>query len=474
LSLLKSRCHLKIKIVIDPFYFRINKKKFQLTDLICIKIKLIMKKFRNNVISNKLPYQWKAGIIFIFTVCTWFIYCPIACAQFTILSPPSTCQVIEDIDVDSSGRILFATDDGILIYDTNQTWIHFNTLNGLAYSHVKAIKHAGNYFIFSEVNKTIGTCNYVSITDTVFNSAFNYGYISALYIDSIGNTLLGTDNGAVFLENTGGIVSQLNLGLTLGIVNHIVYLTNPPLNSTNFYGITSANKGVLFDLSSNQTLFIVSNGTSPLPNDNIISCTYIDNVAYDGTADGLFIVDFSFFPTVSFSILNTSNSPLPNDTINAVAISGGSMFIGTPEGLLVRLNNIWTVFDISNSNLPSNNIGELALHGKDLWIGTKQGNICKIDTTQLVNSINTINNNGEGITFSLNPDNEFITLKSIFKFEGIVLIYDISGKLITKANIHSDKSIISTKNYSGGMYFYQVIDKSGILLKSGKLIIHNF
>src|SRR4051812_5865761 len=81
-------------------------------------------------------------------------------AQFIILSPPASPQIIEDIDIDSVGRILFASDEGILIYDTNQAWIHFDSSNGLTYSHVKAIHHKGNIFNFSEINKRLGTCNY--------------------------------------------------------------------------------------------------------------------------------------------------------------------------------------------------------------------------------------------------------------------------------------------------------------------------
>lgn len=420
-----------------------------------------------SLISRKL----KSAVLSLSITCIGFIYPTTAYGQFLIYSPPSSCQVIEDIDVDGAGRILFATDDGILILDTNQTWLHFNSSNGLTNSHVIAIKHDANKIVFSEINKRVGTCNYLTASDSVFNSSFNYGYVSALHIDNSGNTLLGTDNGAVFLLNNTGAISLLNLGLTLGTVNHIVYITNPPVNSTNFYGITSSNKGVLFDLPSNQTQLVISTATTPLPNNNIISSTYVNNFAYDGTAGGLFIVNFTNFPSVGVSIMKTTNTPLPNDTINAVAVSGTSLFLGTPSGLAVRVNNIWKTYNTQNSNLPSNNIAELALDQNDLWIGTKQGHICKIDSLQLVSSIDDTDASSGTTMIYLNPDNSDITMHSSSMVDGYFSLYDLNGNLVLKDAISTNKNIISAKNYPEGLYFYHLVSRDGKMLKTGKLFI---
>ncbi|HMG14014.1 MAG TPA: T9SS type A sorting domain-containing protein [Saprospiraceae bacterium] len=392
-------------------------------------------------------------------------------AQFEILTPPAICQIIEDIDIDKAGNILFATDDGILIFDTKQKWTHFNKQNGLNNSHIKSIKHNGNNFVFSEINKRIGSSNYLTVSDSIFNPSFNYNYISVISVDTNGNTLLGTDNGIVFLQKSNGIVNKLNLGTTLGTVNHIVYVTNPPLNNTNFYGITSSDKAVLFDVSSNQTYLVVNTSTTPLPSNNIISSTYANNFAYDGTDKGIFKVDFNNFPNFAVEILNKSNTPIPNDTINAIAVSGTSIFVGTPQGLACKINNKWKTYNTLNSNLPSNDIGELALNATDLWIGTKQGQICKINTNQITDSKNELGHLTNNITVNLTADHSNIIIKSYNIINGKLFLYDVNGRLLSKTILNDSAQSIPVNNYPTGVYFYQISNNTGDNLKTGKVIL---
>jgi len=50
-------------------------------------------------------------------------------------------------------------------------------------------------------------------------------------------------------------------------------------------------------------------------------------------------------------------------------------------------------------------------------------------------------------------------------------IYDITGKKINTYSIMNNLAAISTVNYAPGLYFYQVYDKSGALMKTGKFSV---
>jgi hypothetical protein len=50
-------------------------------------------------------------------------------------------------------------------------------------------------------------------------------------------------------------------------------------------------------------------------------------------------------------------------------------------------------------------------------------------------------------------------------------VYDVNGKLIKTINLKNTITEVSVKDLSNGMYFYQVMDKEGTIIKTDKLSV---
>ncbi len=71
-----------------------------------------------------------------------------------------------------------------------------------------------------------------------------------------------------------------------------------------------------------------------------------------------------------------------------------------------------------------------------------------------------------------NPAKEFINIKhNMLANTGEIIVSDITGKIISWANVSKDETAIDVSSMNTGVYFYQVLDSSKKLIKTDKFIV---
>ena len=225
---------------------------------------------------------------------------------------------------------------------------------------------------------------------------------------------------------------------------------------------TSTNGAVIYDLISGQT-FVVSDATTPIPSNNILSHQIEGDKTYDGTDEGVYIADFANFPnSIPHDIYNTSNSQLPSNVIQAVAVKNGVQWYGTPDGLAKLEGNTWTIYNTGNSNLPSNDIVALdySASGDALWIATGDGKLSKLDVP--LSTGDDLKNPLPHFSIYPNPSS------SIFNITGeeaeSYSIATIEGKVLNKKDVMpgSHEFTIDLSGQPKGVYFIKITSKQGM------------
>lgn len=378
-------------------------------------------------------------------------------AQFTEMQHGYQIANVEDIEVGDNGNIIFATNNGILLYNGG-TWKRFDKTNGLEDQHILTIEPYPGGFYFTAFNKLTGYCDYQNTRDTIFLTSSVFSHFSAIHIQG-NDTLLGTNNGIVYRWNTSGrnIITQG----TLGWVNDINLLSG----TVDFHVISTSDKIYLYQASTSGG-FIVSSTTTPIPSNNVLSNAVSGSISYDGTDKGLYIADFSGFPNMSTSVLTKTNSPIPSDTISSIAVSGNIVVIGTPKGIALRRNNIWHAITPLNSNLPPYEVKEIAIKGNELWLSISDlGRIFKADIGSLATSVEQLSSN-QGITIYPNPTSNVINIhtgNSACEFTANIISF--SGNLVRSQTFKGDVTI-DVENIPSGLYYIRLISNEEIIYKT--------
>ncbi len=383
-------------------------------------------------------------------------------AQFTIMTPGVPVNIVEDIKTDTNGHTVFGTDNGVLVY-SGSLWQHFGLADGLSYLDVKAIGTYPGGFFYSTVNNRIGNCNYVTAGDRLFSTADSFNFISAINANNTGDTLYGTDSGQVFLNNLSG---YLPFG-PLGYVTDIGQLHNAS-GSVDFHAITTTNKAVIYQISTGYGI-LVSTTTTPIPSNNVLSHAVQNATTYGGTDSGLFIVDFTYYPTLSITIINTANAPILSDTISAVAVKDSMIFIGTPKGLSIFARDAWQNYDTTNSNLPANAIARLAVDTGGLWIGTRGGHICRFGFSQLTGVQKNIKP-ADAFAVYPNPADDYVLISTNGINDIKFSLYDANGRKVLEQPVDANEKI-DLHAYAAGVYFYIISNEAGLQLCDGQLVV---
>jgi len=376
-----------------------------------------------------------------------------AYAQFTIVNPGIVIDTVEDIKAAPTGQLIFAADKGLLVYAPG--WTHFDATNGMGQEHAKAIGTCSGGFLYSTIGQRAGFCNYASVSDHTFPITGTFNYLSAINVNTAGDTLYGTDNGLVFLADAT-TDAPISFGTTLGMVVDIGQLHN--LSGTvDFHVIATTNQAVIYQVSSGLS-FVVNTTSTPIPSNKILSNTVVNAVTYDGTDKGLYISDFTNYPSTPTHIISTTSSPIPSDTISAVQVSGNNIFIGTPKGLAIFKDSAWVIYTTANSNLPSSAITKLAINGDTLWLATAQGTICKIGITQVTNAVTNISKGKEAIVCYPNPCTSVLSVS--FANDNPELVHvrlmDISGKTVRQYQTNKTSLQIPTAGLPAGQYVLEL------------------
>lgn len=368
--------------------------------------------------------------------------------QFTQMTPGITVNNIRDIETGNNRKIIIATNAGILVYDAIAlSWKHFGTAEGLNNNDIKFIEPYNNGFFYTSNNRHIGTCDFLAMNERKLDLPVSYNYISALHVNNQKDTLYGTDNGNLFLFNP-----NVQGAVTTGPIGKVTDI-NQFSGSVDYHVISTTDKIVIFQAATSQG-FVVSTATTPIPSNVVLSNAIEETLTYDGTDKGLYIANFTNFPSVTTEIINTLNSPVPNDSITALALYGFDIFIGTPKGLACRMNaQQWHVYTSSNSNLTDDNITALAVDMTDLWIGTKSGKIFRIAINALSLSVSN-EYAGTEINIYPQPCNNVLHVKGLEE-QTTYNLYSITGtKMMSEKPLLNNS--IDVKELPSGMYILEL------------------
>jgi hypothetical protein len=143
--------------------------------------------------------------------------------------------------------------------------------------------------------------------------------------------------------------------------------------------------------------------------------------------------------------------------------------------------NVWyssnegTSWDILGNDLPFNIIRDLKIHGptNTLYAGTFGRSMHNYDIGNIV--LNTADNlfNSEEIKIYPNPARNEFTIDYKLASEGVITLYDFSGKqikMLFEGDFGTNSKInISTEGIAAGLYFVKI--QSGSQQLSRKLII---
>lgn len=382
-----------------------------------------------------------------------------AYAQFSEMKHGVTISKVEDIEVGTNGSIIFATDNGLLLF-SNGVWKHLSTSDGLSELHIKSIEPYQGGFIYTALNNRIGACNYTNIVDKIFTASFTFNYIAAVNINSSGDTLYGTDNGLIFLQKPSGQYMVPPGGQPLGRVTDINQLSG----SFDYNVIATTDKILLFH-SPTSSGFQVNTSTTPIPSNNVLSNAVSGSITYDGTDKGLYIADFTNFPNMKTEILNKANSVLPSDTISAIATSGNNVVVGTPKGIAIRRNNIWHAITPANSNLPPNEITEIAVNGNELWLSISElGKIYKANISDLATSV-AQHKPPQHIKIYPNPAMEYLFIDAGDVTNIKLEIFTTSGKTVIVNQFHKSTKI-DIRSLPPGQYTVSINNGTQIFYKT--------
>jgi hypothetical protein len=70
-----------------------------------------------------------------------------------------------------------------------------------------------------------------------------------------------------------------------------------------------------------------------------------------------------------------------------------------------------------------------------------------------------------------NPTSNVLNIKNENPNATQFAVYDVNGKLIKTINLKNTITEVSVKDLSNGMYFYQVLNNEGTILKTDKLSV---
>ena len=399
-------------------------------------------------------------------------------------------------------------------------WINFNTKNSnIPYDKVNSIEFGSsansNGIIF------VGTAFGLGVLD-IDNANFPNNIWYSFYEQEnpneglIGNDIINIQkntNGNMWICTTNG-VSVLEYDSSMGSISSELWSY---INTENSNITSNMVRTILFDneitwLGTTSGLCKIENGNWELYNfetqnifsnniKKIIQNSETDNI-YIGTVNG----GYQIYNNTTFEAFNNLNSGLLDNTINdfvfddannliitspsagleiltssgnwlvfnsetnpelpfyinslnkIIVDNNNNLWISTFENGLIRYsNNTWTFYNEENSGLPDNKINCLKYDEvlNYLWIGTDTMGVVLLDLNNLNNEENLEQN-------TFNPYFEEHHLKLNCSENGLITIYDTSGKMINQFTLHQSTQKILLDKLEIGFYIvnYQTNDEN--------------
>lgn len=295
-----------------------------------------------------------------------------------------------------------------------------------------------------------------SVDNATIPSGFNIGLESAFVSKNL------TANSPIFITSGSlNIAGNLNLGATITLNN----------NSLNLKGNTSLIS------NGNSTNYIVTNGTGTVNVENLNSARGSVSLPI-GTATNYNPISIANSGTSdTFSARVTEGNSSTNPSINATweiseAISGGSN---------VNLTLGWNQSQ-ENSGFDRNS-AKIGHFVGGTWVQENSGTVSGVNPYTLsatgistfspfsvmnFSALGTQDFSKSKISIYPNPFNEILNISA--QENGVVYFYDGSGKLVSSSVLLKGNNSLNKSTLQKGVYIYQMKNKNGEIISSGKVI----
>lgn len=295
---------------------------------------------------------------------------------------------VDDIVIDASGTIWFATVGGGVSTLSNNNWKNYTTKDGLCSNYVKSIT------IDSKGNKWFATSEGVSVLsdstwttynlklDSIKNGMFSNDVMSIVF-DKSGNPWIGTWGGGISVLNLSDTTWNTYLSTdstSTGLANNDVYKllfdSQERLWIGTVGGLGQFNNGVWEN-------FTMNNGLS---GNEIMSIALDNNIMWLGTNQaGITWYDGSTF--VNYT--QKQEPELRLTSVDCILVdSMDQKWFGSFIGLAQLSGTSWEIYNTTSKySLVSNHVYALAMDKiGQLWIGTDAG-VCVLTKEQIESNL---------------------------------------------------------------------------------------
>lgn len=186
---------------------------------------------------------------------------------------------------------------------------------------------------------------------------------------------------------------------------------------------------------------------------------------------------------LSFKITNTGTVTMAaTDTLMiGIAIDGKHAFIGGGTCSMAIAPGTSQTYQISNlsfsdftANSDNSNLCMMVMLPNNTNSNSSNGMTCQTIKLRLPAPTGVAGQTKEdAVNVYPNPAGDFLKVKGNSATEGDIRLYDMAGRQVTVLAINGSEQTISTAAYPAGQYFYRVMNKTGILLKSGQVTVQH-
>lgn len=381
-----------------------------------------------------------------------------AWANYTFTNSPMPENSVRCIEIDALNRKWIGTDYGLAIFDDVNWTVYFTTNSGLPDNAIRAITfdNSGNTWIGTlsgGVTKFDGT-NWTTFNTT--NSSLPANYVKALEVDTAGFLWIGTQNGIAKFD-------MINNWVTFTTANSILVTANIAsihIRPDNQKIIGTLNGGlIIFANDTIKDVLTIASGSGIPDNTQLdLAEDSLGNIWFATAADGLAAYRGQF----GWFWYHPGISTIPTPNLSAVHFNDTEsiLWIGSIDnGLIKKTAANFGAYTTSNSLIPDNHIQCLTVDDSNVvWIGTASNGVVRFDEA-LLSSTYSINNSVNKFLYPnpttghlfFNADENFVAIK----------IYDVSGRKVYSKQIFVGKNKIDLSGYDNGIFFVEVIAKSG-------------
>ncbi|MBA3285089.1 MAG: T9SS type A sorting domain-containing protein [Nitrosopumilus sp.] len=368
--------------------------------------------------------------------------------SFTTANSGLPSNNVNDMTIDASGNIWFATNNGIAKFD-KQNWTVYNSSNSpIPHNVCNTIAAEGDTIWIGSV---FGLCRLIGTNWQVYP---NIRYVMSMAFEPNGTKWFGllSDSGFqgglyryddiswMYYDTTNSILKgNWVTGLSLDSFNHLWLTTSYPAGIINFDGMN----WTLFDTTDFGFQTDIISEISVAPNNDKWISTNKGVLKFDGT---------------NWTIYDTTNSGLPDNWVRAKIIYEDQYKIIGSHGISFYNDTSWINFNNQNSGLIGNSVRDIEIDVlNNKWIAAYGSGISVYNENGVIISIPEISfKNSPSVYPNPTVNNLFIDLKENQSNIRVTIIDNMGKKVLIK-NLKLPENKINVDDLPPGIYICNLL-----------------